>query len=189
MISNRKVLPRLPAAPLYRAIQFVAAALLGMACLAPVASAKSGQPVTAMSGVTYVSGGAGTEEIDQLRSMEKDFNLKMVFALKSGAYLAEVNVTIVDAANTGAARHSGRGAVVPRPVARRNLSGERELSHQRRASHCRRRCSHTQHGRIALAKRVTVGRDPSPGSASALPARLRTCGHSVNGARSRWRRY
>ncbi len=99
MISNRKVLPRLPAAPLYRAVQFVAAALLGMACLAPVASAKSGQPVTAMSGVTYVSGGAGTEEIDQLRSMEKDFNLKMVFALKSGAYLAEVNVTIVDAAN------------------------------------------------------------------------------------------
>jgi hypothetical protein len=49
--------------------------------------------------VTYVSGGAGTEEINRLRSMEKDFNLKMVFALTSGAYLAEVNVTIVDAAN------------------------------------------------------------------------------------------
>jgi len=31
--------------------------------------------------------------------MEKDFNLKMVFALTSGAYLAEVNVSIVDAAN------------------------------------------------------------------------------------------
>ena len=63
------------------------------------ASAKSGQVVTSSSGVTYVSGGAGTEEIDQLRSIEKDFNLKMVFALTSGAYLAEVNVTIVDAAN------------------------------------------------------------------------------------------
>ena len=31
--------------------------------------------------------------------MEKDFNLKMVFALKSGAYLAEVSVTIIDATN------------------------------------------------------------------------------------------
>jgi hypothetical protein len=99
MIFDRRVSPRLPGAAFYRTIQFAAAALLAMACLVPGASAKSGQIVTSLSGVTYVSGGAGTEEIDQLRSMEKDFNLKMVFALTSGAYLAEVNVTIVDAAN------------------------------------------------------------------------------------------
>jgi hypothetical protein len=49
--------------------------------------------------VTYVSGGAGTGALDHLRSMEKEFNLKLVFALKSGAYLADVKVTVVDAAN------------------------------------------------------------------------------------------
>ena len=69
------------------------------ACLAPGASAKGGQVVTSSSGIPYVSGGAGTEEVDQLRSMEKDFNLKMVFALTSGAYLAEGNGSIVDAGN------------------------------------------------------------------------------------------
>jgi len=99
MDSDSKLSPRLPGAALRRTTQILAAALFGLACLAPGASAKSGQPVTSSSGVTYVSGGAGTEEIDQLRSMEKDFNLKMVFALTSGAYLAEVNVSIVDAAN------------------------------------------------------------------------------------------
>jgi len=99
MNSDKKFSPRPPGAALCRTTQIVAGVLLGLACLASVASAKSGQSVTSSSGVTYVSGGAGTEEIDQLRSMEKDFNLKMVFALTSGAYLAEVNVSIVDAAN------------------------------------------------------------------------------------------
>ena len=99
MDSEGKFSPRLPGAALRRTIRILAAALLGLACLAPGASAKSGQTVTSSSGVTYVSGGAGTEEIDQLRSMEKDFNLKMVFALTTGAYLSEVNVSIVDAAN------------------------------------------------------------------------------------------
>ena len=76
----------------------VAAVMLAMACLPP-ASARMEEVVTASSGVTYVSGGAGTEAVDRLRAMEKDFNLKMVFALKSGEYLADVKVTVVDAAN------------------------------------------------------------------------------------------
>jgi hypothetical protein len=88
-----------PAPASYRTSRIVAVALLGLACIAPGAGAKSGQVVTSSSGIPYVSGGAGTEEIDQLRSMEKDFNLKMVFALTSGAYLAEVNVSILDAGN------------------------------------------------------------------------------------------
>jgi hypothetical protein len=81
------------------AVQLVAATLLGMAWFLPSANAKSDEVITASSGVTYVSGGAGTEAIDRLRSMEKEFNLKLVFALKSGAYLADVKVTVVDAAN------------------------------------------------------------------------------------------
>lgn len=55
--------------------------------------------MTSASGVTYVSGGAGTEAVDRLRSMERDFNLKLVFALSNGEYLADVRVTVVDAAN------------------------------------------------------------------------------------------
>lgn len=78
----------------------VAALLLaGMVCLPPAASARTEEVVTASSGVTYVSGGAGAEAVDRMRMMEKNFNLKMVFALSSGEYLADVKVTVVDAAN------------------------------------------------------------------------------------------
>ena len=59
----------------------------------------------ASSGVTYVTGGAGTEAVDRLRAMEKDFNLKLVFALNNGEYLADVDVSVVDAANQCGARH------------------------------------------------------------------------------------
>jgi len=46
--------------------------------------------------VTYVSGGVGLESLDQLSSISRDFNLKLVFALNSGAYLSGVQVAIVD---------------------------------------------------------------------------------------------
>ena len=65
--------------------------------LAPPASAKSDEVVRAPSGTMYVTGGAGSEAVDLLKSMEKDFNLKLVFANTSGAYLSDVKVTIVDA--------------------------------------------------------------------------------------------
>jgi hypothetical protein len=44
----------------------------------------------------YVTGGAGTEAVDRLKSMEMDFNLKLVFATTSGAYLSDVHVAIAD---------------------------------------------------------------------------------------------
>ncbi len=76
----------------------IALALLAVsALLAPPASAKSEEVVRAPSGVMYVTGGAGSEAVDRLKSMEKDFNLKLVFANKSGEYLSDVKVTIVDA--------------------------------------------------------------------------------------------
>jgi hypothetical protein len=75
------------------------AALIGLAGFAPAASAKADEIVMASSGVTYVTGGAGTEAVDRLRAMEKDFNLKLVFALGNGEYLADVDVSVVDAAN------------------------------------------------------------------------------------------
>ncbi len=66
------------------------------AVLAPPASAKSEEVVRAPSGVMYVTGGVSSDAVDLLKSMEKDFNLKLVFANTSGAYLSDVKVTIVD---------------------------------------------------------------------------------------------
>jgi len=78
---------------------FAVGLLLATATHAPFASAKGDEIVRAPSGVSYVSGGAGTESIDLLRSMQRDFNVKLVFALDNGQYVAEVAVTIVDASN------------------------------------------------------------------------------------------
>jgi len=75
-----------------------AAILLGSASLVPVASANSDAIVQTAGGVSYVSGGVGTDSIDRLNSLASDFNLKLVFALKSGEYVSGVRVAIADAA-------------------------------------------------------------------------------------------
>jgi hypothetical protein len=48
-------------------------------------------------GITYVSGGIGLDEREALSAMAKDYNLKIVFALKEGNYLADASVLIKDA--------------------------------------------------------------------------------------------
>jgi hypothetical protein len=75
-----------------------AAILLGSALLVPAASAASDAIVQTTGGVSYVSGGIGTDLRDQLSSHANDFNLKLVFALTSGEYVSGVRVAIVDAA-------------------------------------------------------------------------------------------
>jgi len=72
--------------------------LLGSALLVAVASANSDEVVQTAGGVSYVSGGVGTDSIDRLNSLAGDFNLKLVFALKSGDYVNGVTVTIADKA-------------------------------------------------------------------------------------------
>lgn len=74
------------------------AILLGSALVVPVAGANNDAIVRTAGGVPYVSGGVGTESIDRLNSLAGDFNLKLVFALKSGDYVSGVKVTIADAA-------------------------------------------------------------------------------------------
>ena len=71
--------------------------LVVSAALAPLAGAKSGEVVRAASGVTYVTGGIGSEAVDLLKSMEKEFNLKLVFATTAVAYVSDVKVRIVNA--------------------------------------------------------------------------------------------
>jgi hypothetical protein len=78
--------------------QRFAAILLGSALLVSFASASSDAIVQTAGGVSYVSGGVGTDSIDRLSSLARDFNLKLVFAMKSGAYVSGVRVAIADAA-------------------------------------------------------------------------------------------
>lgn len=71
--------------------------LFGSASPVFAASANGDAIVQNVGGVSYVSGGVGTTSIDRLNSLANDFNVKLVFALKSGAYVSDVRVTIADA--------------------------------------------------------------------------------------------
>ena len=46
----------------------------------------------------YLSGGVGEEELADIRSRERDFNLKLLFAERGGAYLGDVDVALTNAA-------------------------------------------------------------------------------------------
>jgi hypothetical protein len=70
---------------------------LGAAALLPLTATGTENVVQQNGPVSYVSGGVADDGLDQLKAMSKDFNLKMVFALKSGAFLSDVDVAIIDA--------------------------------------------------------------------------------------------
>lgn len=46
--------------------------------------------------VKYVSGGVGLEEREYLKSVQSNYNLKLVFAVKTKEYLSDVRVVIQD---------------------------------------------------------------------------------------------
>lgn len=46
--------------------------------------------------ISYVSGGVGRDELLTIRSMRKEFNLKMEFSAASGEFLADVKVSLID---------------------------------------------------------------------------------------------
>jgi len=75
-----------------------AAILLCSASLIHVAGANSDEVLQTSGGVPYVSGGVGLDSIDRLSSLAAEFNLKLVFALRSGEYLSGVRVVVVNAA-------------------------------------------------------------------------------------------
>ncbi len=47
-------------------------------------------------GISYVSGGIGSDEREKLTVIGKNYSLKLVFAIKSGEYLSDVKVEISD---------------------------------------------------------------------------------------------
>ncbi len=48
-------------------------------------------------GIPYVSGGIGMDEREAMSAIASEYNLKIVFALKEGNYLADASVLIKDA--------------------------------------------------------------------------------------------
>ena len=79
--------------------QYIVALVLSGVMLAPIVHAQSNEAIMQTVGnVPYVSGGIGIASIDRLDTMSSQFNVKLVFALKSGEYLSDVKVTITDAA-------------------------------------------------------------------------------------------
>lgn len=73
-----------------------AAILLASASVVAYAGTDGDAIAQIFGSVPYVSGGVGEESINRLTSLVSDFNLKLVFALKSGAYLSGVRVAVVD---------------------------------------------------------------------------------------------
>ena len=59
--------------------------------------------------VSYVSGGIGVAEQEALKAREQDFNLKLVFTLVEGNFLADVGVQVKDGAGETLIEHIAGG--------------------------------------------------------------------------------
>lgn len=70
--------------------------MLAAALSVPLAWAQAPLAVQEQQGISFVSGGVGKEERDQLQAMQGQFNLKLVFAIDAGNFLAGINVRIMD---------------------------------------------------------------------------------------------
>lgn len=76
---------------------YLAVILLSFASLVSTAHAASDEIVRTPAGVSYVSGGIGEDSITRLNSFAGDFNVKLIFALKSGNFVSDVKVRVADA--------------------------------------------------------------------------------------------
>lgn len=89
----RKIVPTIMAS-----LMFVAC---GNSTTAPVAVTERG--------IMHVSGGVGEDEAAKLLALQNTFNLKLLFTLLEGNYLADVGVVITDAANNRIVDHTAQG--------------------------------------------------------------------------------
>lgn len=83
-----------------------------LAAAASIAAAGiNAQPAKAQGSVPYVSGGIGEAEQQRLNAMVGRFNLKLVFTLTEGNYLADVGVVLKDAAGKNVVEHVAEGPI------------------------------------------------------------------------------
>ncbi|MDP1717732.1 MAG: hypothetical protein Q8L40_06615, partial [Burkholderiales bacterium] len=69
----------------------------------------SPEKVFVKNGVSYVSGGVGVDSEERLKAREKEFNLKLVFTLVEGNYLADIAVAIKDGGGKTVIEHVADG--------------------------------------------------------------------------------
>lgn len=96
---------------IYSGIVIVVAAL---ACSSG-ASAQSGKPAAGAADTAVLSGGIGVDARDELAARARDHNLKLVFALASREYLADVDVEISGSGRKIAQRSEGPWMFVKLP--------------------------------------------------------------------------
>lgn len=85
--------------------------LLG-AALAGYGAAAETSPAARAGEVEVVGGGIGTDEQQSLIAREKEFNLKLVFTLVQGNYVADVNVVVRDARGETIVERQGEGPLL-----------------------------------------------------------------------------
>ncbi len=73
------------------------------------ANVPAQEKVMTQQNVSFVSGGVGVDSQERLHAREKEFNLKLVFTLVEGNYLADVSVTVKDAAGKTLVEHLADG--------------------------------------------------------------------------------
>ena len=85
----------------------------GVILMAAALFGSPGQQVGAAErgAVPYVSGGVGEGALARLKAREKEFNLKLVFTLTEGNYLADVGVSIADTAGRLLVEHVTDGPI------------------------------------------------------------------------------
>lgn len=73
------------------------------------AHAPAQENVITHNNVSFVSGGVGVDSEERLKAREKEFNLKLLFTLVEGNYVADVNVVVKDAAGRTLIEHRADG--------------------------------------------------------------------------------
>lgn len=90
-----------------RKLSVCAAALLAALAAPAVEAQAPGSKSDAA--IAHLSGGIGVTEQEQLLAREKEFNLKLVFSLVQGNYVADVAVKIADAKGRSLLEHLAPG--------------------------------------------------------------------------------
>ncbi|VVE65200.1 carboxypeptidase regulatory-like domain-containing protein [Pandoraea anapnoica] len=97
-------------------------------------SAPLAKHETAPSGVAYITGGIGEDEVRQFHEAAGKYNLRMTFATTSGSYLSDVDVVISDAAGRSilAVRTEGPFLFVKLPPGRYGVAAQLPQMAERR---------------------------------------------------------
>jgi hypothetical protein len=89
-----------------------AAALLVCAMIGLPAAGAEGTGGARAGEIEVVAGGIGEAELAAITAREKEFNLKLVFSLVQGNYVADVDVTVSDAKGAKVIERSAVGPFV-----------------------------------------------------------------------------